>query len=182
MIDENCPRRPVTLYGVAKASQEMVAEYNATYRRFPLIIVRPFNLCGPGQGLGMMIPDWLNQLAAIERGAETVLRIRNKATSRDFIDVRDAARAIALLCANFKASTTVNVASGEAVAIAEILATLGDWCSTPFRVEETDPIPDATVAKEPRGSFERLTRGWNWRPEIPWRQSLADSWDEWIVD
>ena len=95
-INEDCPRQPVSLYGVAKASQEMLADYHAQANGLELVILRLFNLMGPGQQSGMVIPDWVTQAARIAEGETSTLRVFNTYAARDFVDVRDVVRAISL--------------------------------------------------------------------------------------
>ena len=179
VIDETCPREPASLYGIAKTNQELFATCAAEGSGLQLSVVRLFNLCGPGQRPGMLLPDWVSQAAAIARGAEPRLKVFNLATSRDFVDARDVARAIGLLVADFRPGSTVNVASGRATALTTIIQQLAELCPRAFEVEQTRPAPSSTDVLRQRGSFARLGEGWGWAPQIPFEQSLADLWQEW---
>jgi nucleoside-diphosphate-sugar epimerase len=181
VIDERCPPQPVSLYGVAKAAQELLAGFAAAARGLSLSTLRLFNLCGPGQALGMLIPDWVSRVVAIARGGEPVLRVPTTRTSRDFVDVRDAARAIAVLVERWQPGATVNAASGRALGLAEMADHLRALCPVRFAIEETAPAPDGSNVAAQRGSFERLRAGWGWAPEIDWRRSLTDVWQEWLA-
>ncbi|MDB4794719.1 NAD(P)-dependent oxidoreductase [bacterium] len=179
VVDESCPCEPVSIYGIAKVNQELFATYAAENSGLQLSVLRIFNLCGPGQRLGMLLPDWVKQAVAIARGAEPRLKVFNMATSRDFVDVRDVARAIGLLIANFKSNLKVNVASGQAIPLTTIMQQLVELCPRTFEVDQTNPaLPSSEVLRQ-KGSFERLNEGWGWTPQIPFEQSLIDSWQEW---
>lgn len=179
VITESCERRPVSLYGIAKSVQEMLAEYYAGSLSLKVSVVRLFNLIGPGQRRGMLIPDWVSQVAAMRHGSNRTLRIRNQRTSRDFVDVRDAARALALVLDDFVPGVTLNVASGESVSLREVIRALRRLSPVDFAVVETDSAMSAADAEMQRGSYRALSEGWGWKPEISWEKSLRDCWDEW---
>lgn len=178
LIDETCPVRPVTIYGLAKAEQEMLAQYSETTSELKLMTVRLFNLIGPGQDLGMVMPDWVSRAILIARGAEPVLRVNNRSSARDFVDVRDAVRAISMLVDDFRPGTVLNVASGTSVNLAEISNALMTLCPRPFTVKETAPLLSSTDVPSQRGDYARLRNGWGWTPRISWLQSLRDVWQQ----
>ncbi len=179
VIDESCPRDPVSVYGVAKTTQELFAAQAAATVGLQLAVLRLFNLCGPGQRAGMLLPDWVTQAVAISRGAEPLLKVFNLATDRDFVDVRDAAAAAACLIDDFRPGAVLNVASGRSMPLRTIVDRLAELCPRRFEVEQLRPEPDATDVLRQRGSFARLHDGWGWSPQRPFEQSLADLWEEW---
>ncbi len=176
-IDESTPRLPISLYGVAKVLQEMLAEYQAAAGGLQLTIARLFNLVGPGQPKGMLLPDWVSQVRQIESGGEPVLRVRHQDTRRDFIDVRDAAEAIARLIEDFRSGEVVNVASGRAVSLREISSFLQTLCSVPYQVSERESTPLGTDITSQQGNTDRLQRQWGWEPRIDWKRSVLDLWE-----
>jgi UDP-glucose 4-epimerase len=177
-IQEDDPINPVSLYGVAKVTQEMLARFYAVSSGLRLSIARLFNLCGPGQAEGMLIPDWVSRVSAIARGAAPRLIVRNRATTRDFVDVRDAARALAVMATSFSAGELVNVASGKAVSLTDLSDELQRLCPVPYEVIETDPVPAGTDPLMHYGSPERVRHRYGWAAEIAWQDSLADVWQE----
>lgn len=180
LIDETCPRAPVSVYGVAKATQELLASQAVATSGLQLAVLRLFNLCGPGQRPGMLLPDWVSRTAAIARGAEPVLEVFNLATSRDFVDARDAAAAAACLVEDFRPGAVLNVASGVAMPLTTIVERLAALCPVAFAVEQTHPDPNPSDVLRQRGSFERLRAGWGWSPRFDFERSLADLWSEWV--
>lgn len=177
-LSEGDALKPVTVYGVAKATQELQAQYSAVSVGLQCSVARLFNLCGPGQREGMLIPDWMSRVSAIARGAEPRLFVRNRATARDFVDVRDAARALAVMAASFTPGDVMNVASGHAVSLMELSEELQRLCPVPYEVIETDPVPSGTDSIMHFGSADRIRSCYGWVAEIPFRQSLADAWDQ----
>jgi GDP-4-dehydro-6-deoxy-D-mannose reductase len=172
---ETDPVQPVSLYGVAKALQEMLPEVFA-HEQLRVCTVRLFNLIGPGQRPGMLVPDWLEGVAAIDAGGESVLRVRNLRTARDFVDVRDAARALRAMIADFRSGTVVNVAGGESVSLMELSRLLQTLTAAPFEIVENDPDVAPTDVAAQRGDTSRARELWGWTPTIDWRQSVTDAW------
>jgi GDP-4-dehydro-6-deoxy-D-mannose reductase len=161
-ISEACPLRPTTLYGVTKATVELVAQrFHTTHEMF-VVRARAFNLLGA-------------QVARIRSGAsEPVLRLRHRATARDYLDVRDAARAYFGLLEQGAAGGVYNVCSGRATGIGVLADRLLHLADVWARIEETapEPLPGDVVTQA--GDPGALAATTGWRPEIPLDQSLRD--------
>lgn len=177
LIDESCPIAPKSLYGFAKTVQEMTTQYNSALGLY-FCIVRLFNLCGPGQKPGMLLPDWVQQARAVAAGKIDVVKVRHRKTTRDFVDVRDAARAISLIAQNFPSSGEIfNVASGKAISLMEISQELEQICPVTLKIVETEANVTTTDVKIQCGSYHKIHTRYGWSPEINWRKSLRDLWD-----
>jgi len=107
-IGESDPLAPRLFYGVVKAAQEELVRREVRLGRLEAVVARLFNLTGPGEGPGSLPGATALQLV---RGA-TVLRLGRLDTVRDFLDVRDAARALVLVMERGGAGEVVHVASG----------------------------------------------------------------------
>jgi len=150
-LSEDLPVRPVTLYGASKAAAEHVAQALAR-EQLDLVVLRPFNLIGPGQRAEFVLPAFARQVARLERmealepdesaDGERVLRHGNLEAVRDFLDVRDAARAIEevlkLSRDQVRPGEVFNLCSGKGVSIAALLNELLDRARRKIRAEN-DP-------------------------------------------
>lgn len=181
-IREDDPIHPVTIYGVAKASQEMQAGFLAASKGLRVAAARLFNLCGPGQKEGMLIPDWVSRVAAIASGATPRLVVRNRATTRDFVDVRDAACALRLMAESFVPGDVANVATGKAVSLTELSDELQRLCPVPYEVIETDPVPSGTDPVVHCGAYDHIAQRYGWSPTIGWQASLREIWQTYRRD
>ena len=181
-LDEEAPLRPVTLYGLAKVLQESVLCFKTRSVGLPLVVVRPFNLIGPGQSKGMLLPDWVSQAADIIRGRRTELVIRHCRGTRDFVDVRDAASAIRTIVAvPIRGESTLNISSGGEVPLVTVLEELRRLSPVTLPVKETSPEPQRGDADRQIGSSVRLQRRSGWEPKIDWRTTLRDVLGEWLA-
>ena len=175
-VTEGEPFRPQNPYAVSKAATDAVAGFFADAHGLHVVRTRAFNHAGPGQSESYVVAAFARQIADAEAaGRDTVtIATGDLRPRRDFTDVRDVVRAYVLLLDSAPPGA-YNVCSGEAVAIADILAGLARH--TRVRVEqESDPDRLRPVeVMEIRGSHERLTEQTGWEPQIPLDRTLADT-------
>jgi GDP-4-dehydro-6-deoxy-D-mannose reductase len=172
-LTEQSPLGYTSPYVVSKVLVENLGSY---YRRLgaDVVIARPFNHIGPGQGPGFLVPDLVNTVQQARLKGETPT-FGNLTTLRDYTDVRDVVRAYRLLLEAAELPDEVyNVCSGASVTGTEILA----WVQT--HLGET-PAGDADQTKvrlqDPStitGSHERVTQAAGWQPEITPQTSVQD--------
>jgi nucleoside-diphosphate-sugar epimerase len=118
-VSEQALPDPVGLYAATKLMAEIAAR--ALLDR-GVAVARIFNLLGPGLQRRHLAADLAHRIAAIEAGrAHAELRLGSLTPVRDFIDVRDAARAIAHW-PDALAHATANIASGQGIAVGEIVS------------------------------------------------------------
>ena len=178
-VTEDSAFLPTSPYAVSKIAQDMHALQFSLERGLPVVRVRPFNFLGPGQAEGFVAADFAWQVARIEVGRQPpVMRVGNLAARRDFCDVRDVARAFALLLMRGESGLVCNIASGVAHSIRELLDILLSLSDAPIEVslDEARLVPLDVPLK--RGDHGRLTASTGWQPRIPLEQSLGDLLDE----
>jgi len=137
------------VYGLSKLiSEQLVALEAKQQPETSFVVGRLFNLYGPRETNPHFIPEVLSQL---RQDPETTLRLGSLWPKRDLVPVDDAARAIiALLDQATPGLTTVNVASGQAISMQEVLDRLAKIRGRPL-VIETDP---AKVRPVERGHLQ----------------------------
>ncbi len=172
--------RPVTQYAVTKATQDLVGGM-VSAAGLAVIRTRTFNIVGPRQSPAFVTAAFARQIAEIERGLRApVIEVGNLTAQRDFLDVRDVARAYWLALAHGRPGQVYNVCSGTGRSIQELLDGL----------LALSTVRDIEVRRDPRrmqpadvpaqvGSYDRLHAETGWQPEVPWEQSLRDLLDYW---
>jgi nucleoside-diphosphate-sugar epimerase len=115
-ISEAAIPAPANDYAVSKLAMEHVAQLFA--ERLPITIARPFNYTGVGQDPKFLVPKIVSHFR--DRAAR--MELGNLDVARDFSDVRDVAQAYSALLGSEKArGETVNICSGRATALGEII-------------------------------------------------------------
>jgi GDP-4-dehydro-6-deoxy-D-mannose reductase len=172
-LTESDPVAPTSPYVVSKLLVETQAEY---YRRrgLSVVVARPFNHVGPGQRPGYLVPDLYRRLAALRDGEP--LEVGRLSTRRDYLDVRDVARAyLAILGDPAAAARTYNIASGASLSGHEILGLICAAMSLPVpELAVKDDHLRPTDIPEITGSSDALRADYGWAPRIPIGDSIAD--------
>jgi GDP-4-dehydro-6-deoxy-D-mannose reductase len=173
-IREHRRLHPTNPYAASKAAAEMAVLEAAHAHGTRAVIARSFNHTGPGQDPRFALAAFAGQLAAMGGGAaEPVLRVGNLQARRDYLDVRDVARAYLTLIERGAPSTVYNVASGEPRPMAELVETLIELSGTGARVE-VDPARVRPLDVPMLSGDPSALRALGWAPAIPLRRTLAD--------
>jgi GDP-4-dehydro-6-deoxy-D-mannose reductase len=178
-VSEDTPLRPLSIYGISKASADMAAYQRWWSSDLAVIRVRPFNHTGPGQSPDFVCSDFARQIAQIEAGAAPpVLRVGNLGVVRDFSDVRDVVRGYALLATHGAPGAVYNLCSGTGTSIGRIIELL--TAASTMRVEvveERARVRHREVAKVVGSAARAAALGW--RTEIALADTLRELLDDW---
>ncbi|TFG66491.1 MAG: NAD-dependent epimerase/dehydratase family protein [Gemmatimonadales bacterium] len=181
-VTEEMGLRPVSTYGLSKAAQELAAHTYRRARDLRVLVVRSFNLVGPGQAPHFVVPDFCTQVARIVHGRSRaqVLHVGNLDVERDFTDVRDGVQAFRMVMELERPAAAYNVASGRSIAIRQIL----DWI-----LDEADVRPDIVsdasrcrpgeIARI-RGDAGRIRSETGWAPKRDIEASVREVY-RWIA-
>ena len=179
-IPETAALRPISTYGATKAAADILLGQMA-WQGLKAVRFRAFNHTGPGQSPDYVVASFVTQVAEIEAGLRPpVLNVGNLTPRRDFLDVRDVARAyVAALTADldFAAGPVFNLARALPVRIGDILDRLVAMSTTkievrvdPGRVRSVD-LPVAT------GSIYLASTYLTWEPSINFQATLESMLD-----
>jgi GDP-4-dehydro-6-deoxy-D-mannose reductase len=169
-IGEDTPPRPASPYAQSKLEAEVVALASG----LDTVVARPFPHIGPGQDERFAIASFASQIAAIERGAEPVLRVGNLDAYRDFSDVRDVAGAYLALLGATGTADTYNVCSGRARQIRDVLESLLALADREIQVlPDPDRLRPADIPLL-LGDPARIERDLGWRAVRPLEGTLQD--------
>lgn len=162
---------PQTPYALTKASAERLATEHGG------VIVRSFNLIGPGQAPKFALASWASQLAAIRRGErEAVLEVGDLSTWRDFVHVDDGVAAYRLLAEKGIRGGVYNLSSGKAVqmrqALERLMAVSGVTAEVKEGVYPSRPYDIPCLS----GDVSRL-RALGWEPRRTLDDALTDLWE-----
>jgi GDP-4-dehydro-6-deoxy-D-mannose reductase len=169
---------PSSPYAVSKIGQEEMAKYYAK-RGFEIIVARPFNHIGPGQGTGFIVPDLTQQVVAVAKGESSELLVGNLEAKRDYTDVRDIARAYRLLLERGRPHETYNVCSGVAYSGEELLEAILKVAACKPEIKQDPAKMRPSDTPELYGSHGKLSKDTGWQPQISLEETLKDVVADW---
>jgi len=172
-ITEETPLRPLSPYGVSKASIYLLARQYHQANGLRVIHVRPFNHIGPGQRPGFVTSDFAKQVSEIEAGIRPpVLGVGNLTAERDFLDVRDIVRAYHLIALRGKAGEVYNVCSSKPVKIRSILDFFIANSTVKIEIRQNEKLFRPVDFPRYIGSNKKLTSQLAWHPTVTLEESL----------
>jgi GDP-4-dehydro-6-deoxy-D-mannose reductase len=179
-IDENSLLDPLIPYGASKAAADILIGQMAK-QGLKAVRLRPFNHIGPGQSERFVVPAFAAQLARIERGQqEPVMRVGNLTVRRDFLDVRDVVDAYVRAILRFDhlpPGCAINVGSGKAIAIEDILKMLLSLSNTKIDVVVDRERLRASECPVTVGDASRARALLDWAPRIDLLDTLRSILD-----
>lgn len=175
---EETPLRPINAYGSSKLAQVALAlQYGRGYG-LSVTVARPFNLVGPNLPSTVVCGTIAKQIVERERGvSDGAIRIGDLKAARDFVDVRDVARAYWLVVTQGRCGQVYNVASGVAVTIEEVVTILLALGRVECTVEMDSSRLRSIDIPAQAGSSALIEKELGWRPTYMLRQSLKDLLD-----
>ncbi len=169
IIDEQAALDPLSPYAVSKLAGEYMIHEAVINRRLNAVIIRAFNHSGPGQKKGYVCVDLAQKV--IE--TKNVMVTGSLEMVRDFMDVRDVARAYAAVITSpdFEkhSGRVFNLCSNEGRRVRDILDAFIRLSGRNITVQESNG-----EARNDRlvGSNTMFRNTFSWQPEIPFDKSL----------
>jgi GDP-4-dehydro-6-deoxy-D-mannose reductase len=173
---------PCSPYAVSKIACEFLCSQWGSAESVDIVILRFFNIIGPGQSSNFSISNFCKQAAQIKLNAKDCeINVGNTEIKRDFLDVRDAAEALLLLSiGNF--SGVYNICSGIEQSINDMLDLLATISHTNFRVvvdqkkiRSNDPI-------RVFGDNSKIKKDTCWNYKITIRKTIEDTYNYWLKE
>jgi nucleoside-diphosphate-sugar epimerase len=170
--EHTTPIRPSTTYGVSKdaARQALSDEFSSWAIDFAW--ARLFFLFGPHEAPTRLVPSVCRALA----GGREANCSRGLAV-RDFMDVRDAGRAIGQLALSHMTGP-VNIASGESTSVAQVAQLLGELAKRPDLIR-LGALPDRPGEPPRITATSRLRSELGFQPYLSLREGLRDALSMW---
>jgi nucleoside-diphosphate-sugar epimerase len=166
---------PTDSYGRSKwlAASAGLAE------RSPLevMVARVFNPIGPGIPVTQALGRFADRLS--DPDADPVsLVVGDLDTYRDFVDVRDVARAMIALALDGHAGLAYNVGTGHSHRVGDGLERLKQLSGRAVQVSLDPVLQRHRGPADSRANIDRILTHTTWRPAISWEQSIDDLWRE----
>jgi len=176
-LDETALLDPMDDYAVTKAAADLALGALAR-RGLKCIRLRPFNHTGPGQDISFVVPGFAMQIARIEAGIQPpLMHIGNLDSKRDFLDVRDVAVAYVLAAkkaAELRSGIILNIASGTAFRIRDLLDRLLALSSAQIQIEQDQARMRPVDLPHIAGDASLARRLLAWVPQYDMDATLRD--------
>lgn len=174
-VDETWVPQPRSPYAVSKvAAEQLCLQWHRT-EGLQVIIARPFNHVGPGQGTHFALPAFATQVVAIAEGRQPpVIEIGDIDTTRDFTDVRDVVAAYAAMLQSGVSGEVYVVGSGVERRLRDLL---NEMCRLEGISPELRQDPARMRPAEQRrmvADSSLLFRRTGWSPRIGLETTLTD--------
>jgi UDP-glucose 4-epimerase len=153
---------PQDFYGLTKKTGENLIMYYSRKKGFSYAILRFFNIYGPGQSRGFLIPDAIEKY----RYGKEVL-IYNPEAMRDFLHVKEAVR---VLVKAGDIEGVFNIAYGEGAKIGDVYKAIKKEMQIENVKEKViDRKRDALI-----GDISRVNAVTGWKPEITLGEGIKE--------
>ena len=169
--DEEYPfKQPQSPYAASKYAAEAYCHaYYATYGFSR--IARCFNITGPRQKSGVkgaVVPTWINRVL----DGEPPLIYGSGLQIRDYTDVRDVVRGLALMLESDAKGELIHFCSGRELTIKDIAMKIVEGCNSNLLPIHVDKRLGELLRSV--GDNRKALRLLGWRPVIPFEETLRD--------
>lgn len=173
-IPETTPVNPLSAYAASKrAAEEALADRGAHYG-IPVIIARAFPHTGPRQSRDYVLPALTARLHEAKRSGQREVSVGNLAVVRDFLDVRDVARAYLALLEHGVIGECYNVASGIGRRLSDCFATLADLIGVDAVAQQDRTLLRSADIPVLIGDASKLRTVTGWVPQHSFERTLQD--------
>lgn len=181
-MKETSPLRPLSPFGVSKASQDLLGfQYGKSYG-LKIIRVRIFNSIGPRQPVYYFVSSLAKQIAEIEKKKKRpVLDVVHLESKRDYTDVRDLVRALWLISEKGELGEAYNLGSGQAWSGNELLKIILGMTRTKLVVQQDEQKFHPSEPSILLADISKLVKLTGWKPQISFKQSMLDLLNYWRV-
>ncbi len=174
-VGEDYTGYPIDAYGRSKH----LATLRGLSERPPLevCVARVFNPIGPGIPPSQAFGRFASRLA--ESGPDPLdLAVGDLEARRDFIDVRDVARAMIALAMRGRASRVYHVGTGRSRRVGDGLDVLVRLSGREVQTRIDPALEGRRGPSDSRAAIDRIVAETGWGPRIAWEESLDDLWRE----
>ena len=178
-VTENEAASPLSPYAGSKLLMEMAGLNYFERWGIQVVIARPTNQIGQGQGSSLVFSDFCHQVALMEMGRKPpALQVGDIDIVRDFIHVEDVARAYWVLATQGKAGEIYNVGRGKGVLLRRAVDVLKQESRVAFKLNTVDAKMRRNDLRFAVLNGSKL-RKLGWRPRTTVWDGLREVLQEW---
>lgn len=179
-VTENLAPHPRNPYAVSKVAAEILCQQWSYTEPWRIMIARPFNHIGTGQGDAFVIPGMARQLIRIRKGLQPArLEVGDVDVTRDFLDVRDVIRAYLALLEQGRSGEIYNICSGVEYRVRDLIMQMAGLAGVEVELVQEESRLRRAEQRRVVGSSEKLKRETGWTPGISIMETLKGVLSDW---
>ena len=168
-IPENAKLCAFNPYALSKKMSEDACLFYANNFNIKVIVLRPFNVYGPGQSIDFLIPSIINQALAGEEVTVKVLEPK-----RDYVYIDDLVNfIIATLEFDHQPFTVFNVGTGKSYSVAELINIIQQSLGTNLPVKSSGEKRQQEVM-DTRADITKAAELLKWSPSWTLKQGIGE--------
>lgn len=173
MLQEQPEEIPANPYSLSKTIQFQVSKAWEYLYEMNILFVKPTNLIGPGPANGIC-SILARKIVQMEIGKQSgTISIDSLDASRDFLDVRDAVKAFAILAELGQKGHVYELGTGVKKTLREVIEELRQLSAIEFEVNEQKPQKRTMTHVSGYSTLQDLNN-LGWEPSISLQTSLRD--------
>ena len=167
-IREDHPVISFNPYAQTKILAETVARFYEQHHGLRVVVVRPFNLYGPGQAPFFLIPTLVGQMLD---ASQSVVHVKDLRPKRDYLFIDDAVEML-LMTLRPEVRGTYNMGSGSSASVEEIGHLISQAAGVvKALVSEESPRPNEII--DTVADVSRAKAALGWRPRTTLKDGIA---------
>jgi dTDP-6-deoxy-L-talose 4-dehydrogenase [NAD(P)+] len=179
LLDERTPVDATTPYGAAKLRATEAVRRAVEYGEVDALVLRVTNTIGPGVDASSLLGKVAQALSrALAAGGDAHVLLAPLHAERDYLDVRDLGEAVVAAADHGLPGQLVNIGSGSAVSVRELVDLLIAVSGVTTVIEEREDAPSSPGAVADWLAVDPATAAalFGWRSRRPIGAAVSDLW------
>ena len=171
------PRNP---YAVSKFAAELLCLQWGYVEPWRIMVARPFNHIGTGQGEAFVIPSMARQLIRVRQSLQLPrLEVGDVDVTRDFLDVRDVLQAYLALLERGRSGEIYNVCSGIELRVRDMIMQLAELAEVDVELVQDAARMRRAEQRRVVGCADKLQQETGWKPGVSITETLQSVLSDW---
>lgn len=179
-IFESLAPQPRNPYAVSKVAAELLCLQWSYVEPWRIMVARPFNHIGTGQGEAFVIPSMARQLIRVRQGLQSAqLGVGDVDVTRDFLDVRDVLQAYLDLLEQGRNGEIYNVCSGIELRVRDMISQLAELAGVDVELVQDTTRMRRAEQRRVVGCADKLQKETGWKPGVSITETLQSVLSDW---
>jgi len=175
---ETAPCYPESAYAISKYAATLAALNLTRQHSLKVVIVRPFNIIGPGMPEGLLVSDLIARAArALKMAGPVVVEVGDLSSERDFVAIGDVVDAYVRLARGNFWGEIFNICSGKPYSVGTIAEMLFANSPRPIALVVNPSLVRPSAVRRLFGSYGKARRAIGFQPATSIEDALREIWE-----